>query len=73
MNKSVKPLNADDFLIERPAAFDTSNVASTTLVKFNASQNTFYTADVLSQSLYIWDSNLKMVTKRKLLRLLIGF
>ena len=64
VNKSIKPLVSNDFSIERPIVFDTSNVASTTMVKFNASQSTFYTADILSQSLYIWDSNLKMVTKQ---------
>ena len=63
-NKSVKPLVGNDFSIERPVVFDTTNVASTTMVKFDPSQGKVYTADIMSQSLYTWDINLKLVAKK---------
>lgn len=57
----VDPMYAPDhFEILKPAVYDTSRVASTTMVKFNKRNNSIYTSDVLSQRLYRWDTTLSL-------------
>lgn len=52
-----------DFLIVKPTLFDTAQIASTTMVKYNLLNKMIYTSDVLSKNLYVWDKNLNLVTK----------
>jgi hypothetical protein len=64
--KFIEPgFNASHFKIIKPAVYDTSNVASTTMVKFNRRNKSIYTSDVLSQSLYHWDSALTLKEQQR--------
>ncbi len=64
-SKSEEPVLSDaDFSIETPSDYDTSNVALTTMVKFDTANNLIYSSEALSKSLFVWDRNLKVKTKQ---------
>jgi hypothetical protein len=66
ITKAAKPvLTNGDFKIVKPFQSDTINVASTTMVIFNAAKGRLFTADVLSESLFEWDTGLKLKNRVK--------
>ena len=65
VSKFVEPMvNSTHFTIIKPAHYDTSKVASTTMVKYNKRTNQIYTSDVLSQNLYLWDDKLDLKNRQ---------
>ena len=64
VSKPSSPIESpSDFLVIKPLVYDTSKVASTTMVKFNPDNKQIYVADISSLSLHVWDNTLKIKTK----------
>lgn len=65
IRKFVEPLiNSSHFRVRKPASYDTSRTASTTMVRYNKSNSSIYTSDVLSQNLYVWSNKLNLENKQ---------
>ncbi|MDB5120596.1 MAG: hypothetical protein JWN56_1814 [Sphingobacteriales bacterium] len=58
-------IDSNDFMISKPIFLDSTAVASTTMVKFDSPKNELYTADVKSNSLYVWNNYLINKSKFK--------